>query len=501
MSRSFACGMITAGVLLAAAGAQAGGLLALEYGTPRNGTSQAGATASAYDASTAWYNAAGMARIDRPIILLGLQPAIVDIEFDSDPETTFSGGDGGQAGGVLPGLNSFYVRPLNERFAFGASLLAISGAAADYDEDWVGRYQVTDISLVALALTPSLSFRVNEWFSLGAGVSINYAQLDYKLKLPRLSNLVDSSQVQNRFEELGSTVRASLLAAAQQKAAGFEPPPFFDRLPPKVQDEITSRVRKEAKSAFREVQSEISSRFAQELSDSELAAAFEPGPDAEIELSGSDFAPSFNVSALFEPTPRTRIGIAYFHDVDFKFEGDGKVNQSTPLTDALGLSEADIRMEMPIVKRVNLGVYHLLTDRLAIMGDVGWENWGAFESLPLEGESGKAAAIALDWKDTWNASLGLEYQIRPDWRLQTGVRYDSSPVQSAQQNYAFLPVDQQWRISSGVVYDWSEDLQIGLQYTYANFGKAAVDNVMPFGTLKGDYSSYEAHFIALNFQW
>jgi long-chain fatty acid transport protein len=54
-----------------ATSAAAGGLLAQEVGAPRNGTAQAGQAAYAYDAATAFYNPAGMARLEKPQLTTG----------------------------------------------------------------------------------------------------------------------------------------------------------------------------------------------------------------------------------------------------------------------------------------------------------------------------------------------------------------------------------------------------------------------------------------------
>ena len=74
MTRQIVRAMVGGATLLWATGAAAGGLLAQEIGAPRNGTAQAGQAAYAYDAATAFYNPAGMARLEEPQLMIGLQP-------------------------------------------------------------------------------------------------------------------------------------------------------------------------------------------------------------------------------------------------------------------------------------------------------------------------------------------------------------------------------------------------------------------------------------------
>jgi long-subunit fatty acid transport protein len=122
------CGLVAA-LALGAGAARAGGLLVQEAANPRNGTAQAGQAAYAYDAATSLYDPAGMARLEEPELMVGLQPLWTDVEFDRDRATTFRGDGGGQQGGFVPGLGTFYARPLGERFAVGASLVGLVGGA------------------------------------------------------------------------------------------------------------------------------------------------------------------------------------------------------------------------------------------------------------------------------------------------------------------------------------------------------------------------------------
>ena len=143
MAREPSWAIVGGAILLWAVSASAGGLYVQELATPRNGTAQAGQAAYAYDAATAFYNPAGMSRMEKPQWLLGLQPFITDIQFDLKNTTTFDGGDGSQQGGIVPTLGAYYVRPLNDRWALGASLAGISGGALNPDNDWAGRFFIT----------------------------------------------------------------------------------------------------------------------------------------------------------------------------------------------------------------------------------------------------------------------------------------------------------------------------------------------------------------------
>lgn len=164
------------------------GLWLYDVATPDVGTASAGNGARAQDASTAALNPAGMTRLDRPQVLVGFQPMIVDIQFDSDSGTSsfLGANDGGNAGGLLPMIAGYYVQPVSERWRLGFSLTSFFGLGVDYEDDWVGRYYVQESLFLTVAAVPSVGYKVNDWLSLGAGVPLVLGALNNKLAINNL---------------------------------------------------------------------------------------------------------------------------------------------------------------------------------------------------------------------------------------------------------------------------------------------------------------------------
>jgi long-chain fatty acid transport protein len=162
----------------------AGGLYLNEFGTTAMGTAGAGSAAYANDASTAFHNPAGMARIDGRQLSVGAGGIVGKVQFDPDSDTPFDGGDGGDAANLAPIFGSHYVHSVSDRFKLGLSAGAITGAALDYDNDWTGRYLNQEVALMSFSLLPGAAFRINEKLSVGGNVNITYATLDYYIALP-----------------------------------------------------------------------------------------------------------------------------------------------------------------------------------------------------------------------------------------------------------------------------------------------------------------------------
>src|SRR5271156_6639012 len=163
--------------------ARAAGLLLYETGAPDLGTASAGRAAMAADASTAAANPAGMTLLDRSQLLSASGALLPSTNFGVAPETTTSGGGGGNAGVFFPIGGFFYVYKLSEQLRLGVAVDSNFGLSADYGKTWVGRYYVTDESLITGTINPSIAYEVNKWLSVGAGFSFSVARLEFQSKI------------------------------------------------------------------------------------------------------------------------------------------------------------------------------------------------------------------------------------------------------------------------------------------------------------------------------
>ena len=147
------------------------------------GTASAGQAAVAQDASTAASNPAGMTLLDRSQLLAAPGVLLPSTNFDVAPETKTSGGGGGNAGVFFPLGSFFYVNKLSERVRFGVAVFSDYGLGGDYGKTWVGRYYLTEAQLITAKVDPTVAYEVNDWLSVGAGVSFGVGRLTFQSKI------------------------------------------------------------------------------------------------------------------------------------------------------------------------------------------------------------------------------------------------------------------------------------------------------------------------------
>jgi long-chain fatty acid transport protein len=411
-------------VLLLVQPAWGAGIWLYEAGTPDLGTAAAGRAAMASDASTAGTNPAGMTRLDRSQMLTAVQGLYINSRFDTEL-SGFGGGDGGNAGGFVPSGSLHYVHRVTDDLRLGVSAGSYFGLGADHGDDWAGRYYIIEAKFRTLGVNPGAGYRVNNWLSVGAGVSILYANLDQK---------------------------AAVNNSAVPGQAGLA--------------------------------------------------------DGKLEVDADDVGYGFNLGILVSPWGTTRFGLTYRSGIDLKFEDAVSLKNIGPVLQGLlnvsGLAGSKVDIDMTIPQALMFSAYHQLTDRWAVMGNIGWQDWSEFgkKDLTLRSTTSTTFTKDLDFDDTWHFALGAQYRFAERWLWSVGAAYDTSPTDENNRTPS-LPLDRQIRIGTGIQYDWNKDITVGVAYEYLDAGDAKIDQQGgPLqGPLKGEYDTNVIQFFAVNLIW
>lgn len=166
-------------VAIAAGSAGASGFQLLEQNASGLGNAYAGSAAVAENASTIFFNPAGMTKLQAREISAGLN--IVKPSFNFSNTTSSNapaplGSDGGDAGdfGFIP--NAYLSWSINKELYAGLGFSAPFGLKTEYDNDWIGRFQATMFDIKTINLNPSLAYRINDHVSIGGG--LNWMRMD-----------------------------------------------------------------------------------------------------------------------------------------------------------------------------------------------------------------------------------------------------------------------------------------------------------------------------------
>ena len=154
--------------------AHAAGFALVEQNASGLGNAYAGQAAVATDASTIFFNPAGMTYLpDRQVVVAG---HLIRPQAEFTGTSPLAGGNGGDAGDLALVPNAYLVYRLTPDIYLGVGLNAPFGLKTEYDLDWKGRTQAIKSEVKTVNLNPSIAWKAGESLSLGAGVSIQYAE-------------------------------------------------------------------------------------------------------------------------------------------------------------------------------------------------------------------------------------------------------------------------------------------------------------------------------------
>jgi len=96
---------------------------------------------------------------------------------------------------------------LNDKLAVGLAVYTPFGSSNIWGDTWAGKYLIQEITMKSIYIQPTVSYKVNDWMSVGAGLNIVYG--DFKLnKAFPIMNPADGSYITDGGAELsGNTIK------------------------------------------------------------------------------------------------------------------------------------------------------------------------------------------------------------------------------------------------------------------------------------------------------
>ena len=178
---------IGAAGLFGAKEAKASGFYIQEQSVSGLGAAFAGQGAMPRDASTIYYNPAGMTYLPGTNLNVGVQVIMPDTKLKDTGSTLggapVGGGDGGNPYEPTPVPNAYISAQFTDKLWLGLGLSAPFGMANQYDDGWFGRYDSTKTELTTIELSPSMAYKVNNKLSLGGSLLFQYVDAVLKNNL------------------------------------------------------------------------------------------------------------------------------------------------------------------------------------------------------------------------------------------------------------------------------------------------------------------------------
>ena len=434
--RQTVVGWSVASALLAmSGGAAASGFALIEQSGSGLGNAYAGGAASAEDASTIFYNPAGMSRLTGKQVVVAANAIRPSAEFSNGSSVAASlqplGGNGGDAGDWALVPNAYFAMEVNPQTRIGLGINAPFGLQTEYDPTWMGRFQAIKSKIETINLNPSVSYQVNDSISIGAG-------LNYQHIKGELSSAVNYA---------GAIYAATLAGGASAAVAAA------------------------------------------------TATAATAGGKAEgtSSINGSDSAWGYNFGALFNVSPQTRVGLAYRSRIKYNLGGTVAFD-NRPGALAANPLVADGAVTLPITMpdSFSISAFHQLNEKWEIMADATWTGWSVLQQLKIDRASGSSLInVQENWSDTWRVSAGASYRYNDQWMARVGVAFDQTPTSDAFRTARIPDEDRTW-LALGGQYKSAKESAVDFGYAHLFVKDSSINDIQAAsgkGNLIGAYKN------------
>lgn len=414
--------------ILSAGAVQAGGFSLYTESSPAAiGNYAAGIAAEAADASTGWYNPAGLVLLSGQQVVFGgvgvfpstkltgssnFSVSVLPEQFSNYIET-FSNINGAEDA-FVPAVH--YALPLSDNATFGLSIVAPFGLSTNWGNDSPVRYEATLSDLFTANVSPELGVKLTDQFSVGAGLDLQYARVKFN-RMIGVPNIME----------------------------------FFN---------------------------------------ASLDTNYSPSAnDTQSYNKGDSFGVGYHLGVMGVFNDKhTRLGLNYQSRVSHTFDGfsqlsgplasEGELAASFVLPFAVRQNNNLTSNNIQFPDILTLSGYHDLNDKIALLGSLVYTGWSCFDTIQLNnvaaphiGEDLSVTQVSLDssspqyYKDTWRAAIGANYHVNKQWMLRVGGGYDQTPTTNLYRDVR-LPDSDRWALSIGGHYQARENIGVDVGYTH-----------------------------------
>lgn len=396
----------------------------LEQSPAQMGKAFAGTASDITDASTVYFNPAGMSRLEGNHLTLGGNAVFTEADFGNDGSSyTFNGntvpvdGRGNtEETGFIP--NAYWVMPLSEQFTLGLGAGGPFGLSSDFGTTWPGRYSATFSELEVMNFNATTSWAPTDQLAFGLGV--NYQRIDVTL--------------QSQFD---STLGISPDPATDSSASieGDDDDFVFD-----------------------------------------VSMLWTPMPGTHIGLlwrQGGDFTLSgnanFDLNAACAPGAGLPTG------------APPAPTTGTLCAGALAANEGSVVAGAELPDTITLSASQELGDRWTLHADIAQTRWSSIQTIAVENVNSGENVTELDlrYDDTLRLAIGASFDWSDVMTWRFGVAKDDAPQTDPEHVSPRIPDEDRTWLALGANFQLSDAVSVDVSYAHLLVDDAELDRQEP----------------------
>lgn len=414
---------------LGSAASHAAAFQLLEGNASGLGNAYAGSAAVAEDASTVFFNPAGMTLLPGRNVAFSVDLVRPSAKFSNQGSSNALlqgiGGNGGDAGDWAAVPAGYLTWQLNDRVTLGLGLGAPFGLKTEYTPDWVGRFHALKSELKTINVNPSVAFKVNDKLSVGAGINFQRIEAD-------LTSLVNYSAV------IAQASGGALLLPG-----------------------VAGRARIEG---------------------DDTAWGWNVGLIYQL-------SPETRLGLAY----RSKVDYTLKGTASFDGANSGSVGGNAIIAGFNASRGGNVRAAVELPDVATFSVVQKISDRWTMMGDVAWTGWSSLQALRIDNVNGiNVSTEELKWRDTWRVAFGGTYAYTDAVSLKFGLAWDQTPVRDTTRLPRVPDEDRIW-LSLGLQWRPDATSAVDVGYAHLFVKDSSVNNTggnaAAKGTLVGEFEN------------
>ena len=339
----------------------------------------------------------------------------------------------------------------SKRWSVGLGFYTPNGSSMNWGGNWSGAHLIQEINLAAYTVQPTVSFKICDRLSIGAGLMITWGNFDLSRSL--LSQATRQGLITRMLDPKITQLTAAIGSGA---LTGEE----------LAQAQATLQMLQQGKG------------YLENTMDQSIVSA---------KLSGNaNVAVGVNAGILWDINDQWSLAMSYRSRMNMKVDRGRAVMNIAPeaaaLIEQLGqlssntqlipaLDKGTFHTELPLPTTVTWGVSYRPNAKWQMAVDLQWIGWSAYKDLNVafnETELGiKDIYSVKNYSNTLSARFGAEYRALNWLTARAGIYFDESPVDS---NYLNPETPSMTKIaySLGASFRLARSLALDLAYCYVS---------------------------------
>ena len=172
----------------------------------------------------------------------------------------------------------------------------------------------------------------------------------------------------------------------------------------------------------------------------------------------------WQVGTKYDILDNLSAGLVYKAPIPVNVRGDTDAKAKVPAAaETAANMKGDANAELTLPQSITGGVNWDVVDTWHLGLAVSWTQWSEFDTLVFNVKPQKNP-VALNWNDTWRASVGSCWDFYEDWKWMISYTFDMDCCLDKTQESVMLPAAHRNILATGFAWEFWQGLELSLSY-------------------------------------